>query len=67
MPADMFNINKPTANGHSTPTPTPNVRPDVAAPLAPVYTTSTVHPADIKSPQLPFGENVAVATGVTGL
>jgi len=31
-----------------------------------IYPPSMKEPADIKSPQLPFGENVAVATGVVG-
>jgi poly(A) polymerase len=36
-----------------------------AQPLG-IYPPSVKDPADIKSPQLPFGENVAVATGVVG-
>lgn len=45
-----------------------------AAPSAPaeptptsngIYTSNVKDPSQIKSPQLPFGENVAVATGVT--
>lgn len=31
-----------------------------------IYTPTVKDPADVKSPQLPFGENVAVATGVVG-
>ncbi|EIM85694.1 poly-A polymerase [Stereum hirsutum FP-91666 SS1] len=53
-------------NGRSSSTPTPALKQDVPAHPTPVYTSSTIHPADIKSPQLPFGENVAVATGAGG-
>lgn len=37
-------------------TPTPN----------PIYSMNVKNPVDIKSPQLPFGENVAVATSTGG-
>ncbi|KIM76376.1 hypothetical protein PILCRDRAFT_826372 [Piloderma croceum F 1598] len=37
-----------------------------AAQSSSVYSSSVKDPTDIKSPQLPFGENVAVATSVVG-
>lgn len=40
--------------------------PGQVAPGLTPYATNVKNPIDIKSPQLPFGENVAVATGVGG-
>jgi len=54
---------KPSENGVSIIQPL-SINPAAEAPG--IYPTSVKDSVDIKSPQLPFGENVAVATGVVG-
>ncbi|KDQ64202.1 hypothetical protein JAAARDRAFT_27829 [Jaapia argillacea MUCL 33604] len=55
-----------TDNGFSALSTLPTSTPVVEVPPIPTYTTSSKDMPDIKSPHLPFGENVAVATGTAG-